>query len=377
MAAIALFVRERVAVGALDVAMVGALAGFVAWIALSAACSSSAERSILEVQRGLVYVAALLTIFVVARDRSVAELVAAVIGAAAVVCAYALVRLLFPTGSDTSVAPLARLSEPLGYLNALALVAAVGALLALASAAHARSRATRAFSSASVVVFALTMFFTFSRGAWIAVAVGLIAMVALDSHRFALVRTLAAAVPVAAVAVWLGSRAHVLATPGGRPSEAVHEGHLLALATVLLAATAALTQGASRRFAPGRRASAVAFAAVVAASAVAVVHYGSRPRLGRPVGSGQRRPTLAQANTSLRLSLSGRRALWRAAWKDWKAHPALGSGAGTFELYWVRHRRTSAFVRDAHSLYVDPRRARAGRSPLARRGARRAPRRSC
>jgi hypothetical protein len=132
----------------------------------------------------------------------------------------------------------------------------------------------------------------------------------------------------------------------------VHQGHLLALATVVLAATAALTQAAARRFAPGRRASAVALAAVVAASAVAVVHYGSRPRFGRPARSG-RRLALAQANTSLRLSLSGRRPLWRLAWRDWKAHPVLGSGAGTFELYWVRHRRTSAFVRDAHSLYIE------------------------
>ena len=53
------------------------------------------------------------------------------------------------------------------------------------------------------------------------------------------------------------------------------------------------------------------------------------------------------------LSSNGRVDLWRAAWSDHEAHPWLGSGAGTYEIYWLRHRPAAIKVRDAHSLYLE------------------------
>src|SRR5438270_4482282 len=332
--------------------MLAAFAGLIGWIALSAAWSTSLERSILEAQRGLVYLAGLLMVFVVARGRSIDELLGAVCGAALLISAFALVHLFFPDHFGPPAGPFYRLSEPLGYPNALGLVAAIGALLAVAFAAHARSRNGRALSAAAIVVFTLTIFFTFSRGAWASLALGLGAMLLVDSRRLALLRTLTAVVPVAAVAVWLGSRAHALTTPGGRPSDAAHQGHLLALATVLLGVLSAAAPSLAGRVSGGRRAT-VALVALLAVSVTAVGHFGARPRFGQGgIGRG-RNPVLAQANTSLTLSLSGRLPLWRQAWHDWEAHWASGSGAGTFEQYWLRHRRTSAYVRDAHSLYLE------------------------
>src|SRR5207249_12259951 len=167
------------------------------------------------------------------------ELLGAVCGAALFVSAFGLVQFLFPDHFRPPTGPFNRLSAPRGYPNALGLVAAIGALLAVAFAAHTRSRLGRAPSGASVLVFPLTIFFTFSRGAWASLAVGLAAMLLADSRRAELLRTLAAPVPLAAIAVWLGSRAHALTTPGGRPSDAAHQGHLLALAPVLLPVLAA------------------------------------------------------------------------------------------------------------------------------------------
>jgi tetratricopeptide (TPR) repeat protein len=221
-------------------------------------------------------------------------------------------------------------------------------LLATAFAAHARSKWSRALSAACVVVFVLTIFFTFSRGTWIALAVGLAAMLSLDSRRLALLRVLAAVAPVASVAIWLGSRAHALTSPGGSPSDAAHQGHLLALATVLLAATAALATVAAQRISLGRRASIAAVTTVLVVSASAVGHYGAGPGFGSLYNGP------AATNRQLtKTNLSGRIPLWRQAWRDWEAHRALGSGAGTFQQYWLRHRRTSANVRDAHSLYLE------------------------
>jgi len=45
--------------------------------------------------------------------------------------------------------------------------------------------------------------------------------------------------------------------------------------------------------------------------------------------------------------------MWRAAWHDYGTHGWLGSGAGTYERYWNRHRDISYAVRDAHSLYLE------------------------
>src|SRR5205807_465375 len=131
---------------------------------------------------------------------------------------------------------------------------------------------------------------------------------------------------VVGVAFWLGAR--------------THQGRLLALATVLLAAAAALAMVAERRVSLGRGASIGAAAVLVAlllvVPAAAIARYGSRPTAGHHAAS-----------------FSGRTPLWHQAWDDWEAHRVLGSGAGTFEEFWVAHRRTSAYARDAHSLYLE------------------------
>ena len=44
--------------------------------------------------------------------------------------------------------------------------------------------------------------------------------------------------------------------------------------------------------------------------------------------------------------------LWRAALDDFRAHPVVGSGAGSFGRWWLAHRTTFYFVEDAHNLYV-------------------------
>jgi hypothetical protein len=69
-----------------------------------------------------------------------------------------------------------------------------------------------------------------------------------------------------------------------------------------------------------------------------------------------RRPEPTDAGLRARLfSFSGhsRTAYWRVAGDEYTAHAALGSGAGTFDLYWVRDRPIGVGARDAHSLYIE------------------------
>src|SRR5919199_930692 len=140
-AGLALFLRDRFSVGRLELAMLGAFAGFAAWVALSAAWSSSVERSILDAQRDLVYLGGLLAVLLVARRRPVTELLVAVCGAALVTSAFALTDFF--------------LSAP------------------------------------CVVIFVVTIFLTYSRGTWIALAAGLATLAVVDARRRALLRVVA------------------------------------------------------------------------------------------------------------------------------------------------------------------------------------------
>jgi len=53
------------------------------------------------------------------------------------------------------------------------------------------------------------------------------------------------------------------------------------------------------------------------------------------------------------IAMGDRAAFWKVAVSDASSHPLLGSGAGSFDDYWLRHRAIGAFVEDAHSLYLE------------------------
>ena len=114
--------------------------------------------------------------------------------ASVLLCGWGLVTRVVPDRFGV-VDPISgyRLSEPIGYWNSLGLLAAIGALLGLGLSARAVTTLGRAAGAASVPPFVATLHFTFSRGAWVALAAGLAAAVAVDRRRLQLLVTLAAA----------------------------------------------------------------------------------------------------------------------------------------------------------------------------------------
>jgi tetratricopeptide (TPR) repeat protein len=78
--------------------------------------------------------------------------------------------------------------------------------------------------------------------------------------------------------------------------------------------------------------------------------------LARPAYDAFRSPLADTANLNTRLlspSGRGRADYWRVAWKDAKDHPVLGSGAGSFQVRWLRDRPNAFDVLDAHELYLE------------------------
>ena len=53
------------------------------------------------------------------------------------------------------------------------------------------------------------------------------------------------------------------------------------------------------------------------------------------------------------IPLGDRQAYWNVALEDASEHVVLGSGAGSFDDYWLEHRPIPAYVRDAHNLYLE------------------------
>jgi O-antigen ligase len=335
-------------------------------VALSTAWSTSAAQPLLETERDVVYVGALAALFFVASRGSLTWLAGAVLAATYSVAIYPLATRLVPdhVGSRRMVITY-QLAEPFGYWNALGLFVAMGLLLGFGFAAHARSPALRACAAATLVPLACTLYFTFSRGAWLVLLAGGLVALALDPARLRVGVVLLALAPAPALGVLAASRSDALTSQGASAAAAARDGHRVAGLLVLLSALQALValalHGPGRRFVLDRRVGVAAAAAVLAlvgtGAGVALVRVGGPTKL---VGNAYdafvspERPNAADLNRRLvNLSGSGRSDYWRVAWHDYRDHALLGSGAGSYERFWVRDRPNSFYARDAHNLYLE------------------------
>jgi O-Antigen ligase/Tetratricopeptide repeat len=363
-AGLALVFVARIELSRAEIGFLGLLGALAGWTALSLAWSASTPETVDEVQRALVYVTGATAFLLLARREAVGLLIAAVLTALTGICVYALATRLFPQELSADVFGGYRLSTPVGYWNGLGLLAAISVLVALGFAASERHMVGRALAAATLPVLLCTLYFTFSRGAWVALAVGCVLALALDPRRLRLVSTgLALAVSVG-LAVWLASRSSALTHRGSPLDAAAREGHRLAAWIALLVALAAATavglQVAERRIrvpAAVRRAYAALLAVLAVGGLVAALAAGGGPvHLAKrgyddftsgPVRSSDLNKRL------LNLSSSGRTQVWHVAWRQFEAHPVLGGGAGSFEQYWNRNRPSIQTVKDAHSVYLE------------------------
>jgi hypothetical protein len=365
-AVLALLFRDALRISMLERLFLVLFGGFAAWIAVSLLWTSSTTRTVLELERAVAYLAMLLATVLLLRRGAYRSLLAGVWAAIVLICTYALATRLFPERLGV-FDPIAgyRLSEPLGYWNALGIFACLGAVLALGFAARADAVAVRIASAASLLVLTPTVYFTFSRASWIALGVGLASAIALDPRRVQLVTAGLALACAPAAGVAVAFRSEALTQLGVTLEDASREGHrlagvLFALAILNGLVALALARAEARLVFSSRVRQ--AYAAVLAVAALlailaAFVQFGSPPTLVRRVHDSILRPaptTPEDLNERLfSLSSRGRVSGWKVARRDAAEHPVVGSGAGTFELYWLGHRPSQMKIRDAHSLYLE------------------------
>ena len=263
LAGIAFLVRGRAPFTVHERVALAALASLLAWTTLSAFWSSDTAEPFHEAERALVYVVGLAAVLIASNRSSLPALLAGTLTAIVLVSAYGLGSYLLAR-NPASPEQHSLLYQPLGYANAVGILAAMGVVLAVGILGRARW-----FAAGALAVLIPTLVLTSSRGAWVALGAGLAAAVALGLRR---------------------------------------RGRLIVGGAVLV------------------------------------------------VGAGLAVAILSSAGPGADSWLGRRPGYWRAALNEYRAHPALGNGAGAFGRYWLQHPSADPEVqgtRDAHSLYIE------------------------
>ena len=311
--------------------LLGLLAAFGGWIAASLAWTQSTGLTIGELQRLLVYVAGVGAAALLVRARSAQALLFGVFTGAGAVVVAGLVGYLVSREQTTDVFQGSYLHRPLGYANAMGIVAVIAIVLALGIATDGSSRSARACGGIALVPLTCALALTGSRAAWGALVLGAGIALAMSSHR---ART-------------AGSWARLLVVPAAAA----------ALVLVVDATDSGIVGDRADRLGERLLVALVVLTAIAAVPSVLV----ARQRGGAPSASRPRR-WIAIAAFALLLTgvaagaqglASDRAAFWTVAADEFDRHPLLGSGAGTYGQVWLERRPIAESVRDAHSLLVE------------------------
>ena len=191
-----------------------ALSLLAAWVLVSGARGDSWFRALVEFDRVLAYLLALvLFASLPRRTGGAARMLRWFAAAVVVVCGVALASRVLPEVIDaTSKIARSRLGYPITYWNALGLLGTLGVLACFHLSADTREpRVARVLASAAVPMLLVTVYFTFSRAAIAAGVVGLVAYVLLARPRGLLSALVSTGLP-GAVAVAVAYGADLLAT---------------------------------------------------------------------------------------------------------------------------------------------------------------------
>ena len=337
-----------------------ALAALAAWTGLSRGWSPEPAVALVDMWRDMLYVALFgLALVASGSPRSARMTVRLVLATIVVVAGAGVLSRLQPEllgmTRGASFVFDERLSFPLGYWNAFGALAAIGVVLALGLAADMRARAhVRALCAAPVPLLVVAVHLSLSRGAWLALACGVVALLALAPRRVGVVLSALVIGAVAALAI-VRLQAQPQLLDGTRA--AGDDAPRLAVELLLLCALAGFAQallsvwGRSQKF--SRRAGAAALVATAAAvGAVLVVGAGSW--IERQYDAFRAPASLQSERGTARLLSAGglRSEVYAVALDGFRAQPLRGEGAGSFAGRWERSRSVELPMRDAHSLVL-------------------------
>jgi hypothetical protein len=342
----------------------GRLAGFaaaalVAWTGLTIWWSIAGDRSWDAAAKGIVVLAfGIVGLAAIARPGRPARSLALLLAAAlAVVLVWALAGKAIPSLGPDDAGRVARLKGSIGYWNALALLADAALGLGLWLVVSVRDRFDRPAGALLLYTAALVALLTQSRTGLLvaAIVVGLALLLSEDRIEAALLALLSV-VPAVAVAGWAFTRP-ALVDDGGSHSDRVSDGAVLG-ALVVVGAVAVLLLVARVpvvRLVASRRCDVVRWLVLSAALLVAVGMLALVASVGNPVTwAAHQLSTPGEVTNGAghlgTLETNNRTVWWGEAWQVFRAHPAGGTGAHTFEIARKRFRDDARNVTEPHSV---------------------------
>jgi len=338
---------------------VGGLTLLVAWSALSISWAPLRGPATEDVERLLLYLAALLVAIAVTRSLPITRAVEPALAAGiAIVIGYGLSGRLLPGLIHLAQSTHAggRLEQPITYWNAEGALAAIGfTLCARLGGDRGRPRWMRALAAALAGPLAAGVYLSYSRGAIAAGAVGLVVLVAAVPTRPQL-RAAALVLVSGLVCAVISSAFPGVASLHGSASAREQDGAIVLVLFVVVAAAAALAMArmasverAEARLEPEwavvRRRVAIAMAMVGLVTAGLIVG-GLREKV--PPSK------FATANPSRLTTVSSNRyQYWRLGARAFIHHPLRGIGSSGFRVYWLEHRPIREGVQNVHSLELE------------------------
>ena len=350
----------------------GALLAFAvlaAGTALSVIWSLAPSDSWIEAARTFAYLALFAAGMALVRlePQGWSAVLVGVAGGCLIVCAWALLTKVFPA-SLASEETYARLREPFAYWNSVGLMAALGVppLLWLA-ARRSGHAAANALAWPGIGLLLVCLMLSYSRGALVALLIGLALWFAVVPLRLRGTVALAAAVLGAGPLVaWAFSQDGLTTdrAPIAARVDAGHEfGALLLLMVALLLAAGLAVQFAAAQRSPtphqrrlaGRAALAVlALVPVFALIALAAAPGGVDGQVSKAWNQLTDPNAKTPANTPDRLTATSsvRARYWSEALDIHATEPLLGTGAGAYATVRTRFRDDTLAVRHAHGYVV-------------------------
>lgn len=344
----------------------GLIVGLAILSAISSFWSGSVELSVIEADRVLTYLGFFLAAFLIAQtDERRQRFAEGLAIAAALVALLGLGSRLLPhvIATAESLGAGARLRYPLGYWNANGAVAGIAIALLLWTSRRSASAVLRWASVAAIPAVLLTLYFTYSRGGLLALAIACGCLIALSRDRLWLLATLAIGA--------LGTLPAILAVQARSDlandladQATVDQGVTVLLILVCgialsLALFAALRWEERREGRLSGRALDISRDPTVlkgiAVAAAVVTIVGLAAVGGRAWHQFSRSDIQLSQSPQQRfsdLSGTGRREFWAAAIGAFDEKPVLGIGAGTYKFAWYQRRSVENPVDDAHSLYL-------------------------
>ena len=328
------------------------LAALTALVGLSILWAPIAATAQADLQRLLLYLGAMVAGVSLLRGRTGLRVVEPALGAGILlVIAYALSARVLPglVGQEASRSAAGRLEQPLTYWNAMGALAAVGLVLALRVAGdRTRERWPALIAAAAAVPLAVGVYLSFSRGALLALLLGVLVLVvaAADRTQLRVIGTSAVAGVLACVAA--GLLPAVRALEGSPSSQGVQGAVMLVVLVLLMAASAFAAARMRREMTPGT----VRVPAVVG-GALAVLLVGGFLLAASGTGDQAGQPRVGADTRRLASFESNRYEYWKVAGQMFAGHPLLGEGSGSFRYVWRRERKIDDPALDAHSLPVE------------------------